>query len=197
MVLARPYRLLFQEGRKRAQHPDGSQARQVTDQPGESRQPWWSPNGSTLALSADHGIGAFAVKLLAVDGSGTRLLANHGTTSSRFGARTEIGSRFRHVSTSRTAGSTSWERMAPTRSRSTSPTASTMCIRPGPRTGAVLCSHRAKERKARSVLSIWLDVRRVAFATPPEERVSRGGMARTRRGYRERQERSSWRRSQS
>jgi len=64
--------------------PDGSQARQVTDQPGESRQPWWSPNGSTLALSADHGTGAFALELLAVDGSGTRLLANHGTYEQPF-----------------------------------------------------------------------------------------------------------------
>jgi TolB protein len=125
-------------------HPDGSQARQVTDQPGESRQPWWSPNGSTLALSADHGTGTFAVELLAVDGSGIRLLADHGTYEQPFGARTEIGSRFRLVSTSGTAGSTSWERTVPTCGRSTSPRASTMCIRRGLRTGAVLCSHRGK-----------------------------------------------------
>jgi TolB protein len=65
-------------------HPDGSQARQVTDQPGETRQPWWSPSGSTLALSADHRTGTFAVELLAVDGSGTRLLANHGTYEQPF-----------------------------------------------------------------------------------------------------------------
>jgi len=64
--------------------PDGSQARQVTDQPGESRQAWCSPNGSSLALSADHGTGAFAVELLAVEGSGTRPLANRGTYEQPF-----------------------------------------------------------------------------------------------------------------
>ena len=64
--------------------PDGSQARQVADQPGESRQPWCSPNGSSLALSADHGTGAFAVELLAVEGSGTRPLANRGTYEQPF-----------------------------------------------------------------------------------------------------------------
>jgi len=32
--------------------PDGTQPTQITDQPGESRQPWWSPDG-TLAFSAD------------------------------------------------------------------------------------------------------------------------------------------------
>ena len=49
--------------------PDGSGARQVTDRPGESRQPWWSPDGSTLALSADDGTGVFQVWLMRADGS--------------------------------------------------------------------------------------------------------------------------------
>ena len=35
--------------------PDGSDRQQVTNRPGESRQPWWSPDGTTLAFSADNG----------------------------------------------------------------------------------------------------------------------------------------------
>jgi hypothetical protein len=53
-------------------HPDGSQSHRVTDQPGTSRQPWWSPDGGTLALSADRGTAAFAAWLLAADGSNAR-----------------------------------------------------------------------------------------------------------------------------
>jgi Tol biopolymer transport system component len=41
--------------------PDGSHAQQVTDQPGQSRQPWWSPDGDTLAISCDRGTGKFAI----------------------------------------------------------------------------------------------------------------------------------------
>lgn len=52
--------------------PDGSGARQITDQPGESRQPWWSPDGATLAIAADRGTGTFAVWLLNSDGSNAR-----------------------------------------------------------------------------------------------------------------------------
>src|SRR5581483_6214411 len=47
--------------------PDGTDARQITHRPGESRQPWWSPDGSTLALSADNGTGAFQIWLSAED----------------------------------------------------------------------------------------------------------------------------------
>jgi TolB protein len=38
---------------------DGSYRQQVTNRPGESRQPWWSPDGTTLAFSADAGTGRF------------------------------------------------------------------------------------------------------------------------------------------
>jgi Tol biopolymer transport system component len=58
--------------------PDGSQARQVTDWPGESRQPWWSPDGATLALSADGGTGTSQVWLTASDGSGARAITSRG-----------------------------------------------------------------------------------------------------------------------
>jgi Tol biopolymer transport system component len=59
--------------------PDGSDARQVTDQPGESRQPWWSPDGNTLAFSADRGTGIFQVWLLVLEGSSARRITNLGT----------------------------------------------------------------------------------------------------------------------
>ena len=52
--------------------PDGSAAKQITDRPGESRQPWWSPDGGTLALSADNGTGAFQIWLSAADGANAR-----------------------------------------------------------------------------------------------------------------------------
>ena len=59
-------------------HPDGSDARQVTDRLGESRQPWWSPDGTTLALSADGGSGAFQVLLAGEDGSRARSVTTRG-----------------------------------------------------------------------------------------------------------------------
>jgi Tol biopolymer transport system component len=58
--------------------PDGSEARQVTDQPGESRQPWWSPDGRTLAFSADRATGAFGIWLLTSDGSNARPITSRG-----------------------------------------------------------------------------------------------------------------------
>jgi Tol biopolymer transport system component len=64
--------------------PDGSSARQVTDQPGESRQPWWSPDGGTLAISADRGIGAFQIWLLVADGSNARPITNQGSFEQPF-----------------------------------------------------------------------------------------------------------------
>jgi TolB protein len=65
-------------------HPDGSEARQITDQPGESRQPWRSPDGGTLALSADRGTGAFQVWLSAPDGSNARPITSRGTYQQPF-----------------------------------------------------------------------------------------------------------------
>ena len=63
---------------------DGSQLRQVTDQPGESRQPWWSPDGNTLAFSADHGSGAFAVWLADADGLAQRAITRQGSFEQPF-----------------------------------------------------------------------------------------------------------------
>ncbi|HMJ27664.1 MAG TPA: hypothetical protein VK512_02985 [Xanthobacteraceae bacterium] len=64
--------------------PDGSQPRQITDQPGESRQPWWSPDGATLAFSANHGTGAFAVWLANADGSEMRAITRRGSFEQPF-----------------------------------------------------------------------------------------------------------------
>jgi Tol biopolymer transport system component len=64
--------------------PDGSNARQITNQPGESRQPWWSPDGETLALAADRGSGTFGLWLLAADGSHPRQITRHGTFQQPF-----------------------------------------------------------------------------------------------------------------
>src|SRR5262249_54943496 len=65
-------------------HPDGSPPRQVTNRPGESRQPWWSPDGATLAFCADEGSGAFRVWLMAADGSGARAITKAGTWQQPF-----------------------------------------------------------------------------------------------------------------
>src|SRR5471032_1255716 len=64
--------------------PDGSQARQITNQAGESRQPWWSPDGQTLALSADHGTGRFQVWLMNADGSDSRAITTAGSYEQPF-----------------------------------------------------------------------------------------------------------------
>jgi len=64
--------------------PDGSDARQVTDRPGESRQPWWSPDGRTLALSADDSTGAFQVWLMGADGSDARAITTRGNWQQPF-----------------------------------------------------------------------------------------------------------------
>jgi Tol biopolymer transport system component len=54
--------------------PDGSDRQQVTNRPGESRQPWWSPDGATLAFSADNGTARFQVRLAAANGADQRVL---------------------------------------------------------------------------------------------------------------------------
>jgi Tol biopolymer transport system component len=41
--------------------PDGSRTSRITDQPGESRQPWWSPDGAKIVFAADKGSGVFDV----------------------------------------------------------------------------------------------------------------------------------------
>lgn len=78
--------------------PDGTQARQITNQAGESRQPWWSPDGRTLALSADHGSGNFQVWLMNEDGSGSRAITAAGSCEQPFwspdGQRIAISAKF-------------------------------------------------------------------------------------------------------
>ena len=58
--------------------PDGSELRQITNQPGESRQPWWSPDGRMLALSADHGSGSFQIWVLTPEGTSGRCITRDG-----------------------------------------------------------------------------------------------------------------------
>ncbi len=64
--------------------PDGTEARQITNRPGESRQPWWSQDGSMLALSADNGTGAFQLWLSAEDGSNARTITREGNWQQPF-----------------------------------------------------------------------------------------------------------------
>ena len=64
--------------------PDGSQARATTNRPGACRQPWWSPDGSTLAFSADGGTHAFQIWLVAADGSNLRPITQQGSSMQPF-----------------------------------------------------------------------------------------------------------------
>jgi TolB protein len=64
--------------------PDGSDPRQITNLPGESRQPWWSPDGNTLAFSADNGTRRFKVWLAAANGANGRALIGAGNWQQPF-----------------------------------------------------------------------------------------------------------------
>jgi len=64
--------------------PDGSDRQQVTNRPGESRQPWWSPDGTTLAFSADNGTERFQVRLSAANGADGRALTRTGNWQQPF-----------------------------------------------------------------------------------------------------------------
>ena len=63
---------------------DGSDRRQVTNRPGESRQPWWSPDGTTLAFSADAGTGRFRLSLASASGADERMLTSTGNWQQPF-----------------------------------------------------------------------------------------------------------------
>lgn len=63
---------------------DGTEARQITNRPGESRQPWWSPDGRTLANSADNGTAEFQLWLAAEDGSNARAITTQGNWQQPF-----------------------------------------------------------------------------------------------------------------
>jgi TolB protein len=65
-------------------HPDGTEPRQITNRPGESRQPWWSPDGRTLAYSADDDAGEFQLWLAAEDGSNARTITKQGNWQQPF-----------------------------------------------------------------------------------------------------------------
>ena len=64
--------------------PDGSDRQQITNRPGESRQPWWSPDGTTLAFSADNGTERFQVRLSAANGADGRALTRTGNWQQPF-----------------------------------------------------------------------------------------------------------------
>ncbi len=59
--------------------PDATDRRQITNLAGESRQPWWSPDGATLAFSADNGTRRFQLWLAAADGTSRRALTTSGS----------------------------------------------------------------------------------------------------------------------
>jgi Tol biopolymer transport system component len=63
---------------------DGTQSEQITDQRGESRQPWWSPDGTTVAFSADCGSGTFTVWLSNAAGALMRAVTRNGSFEQPF-----------------------------------------------------------------------------------------------------------------
>lgn len=65
---------------------DGSGPQQVTNAPGESRQPWWSPNGKTLAFSANHATDKYSIYLSDANGSNVRKITDSGTYEQPFWA---------------------------------------------------------------------------------------------------------------
>jgi Tol biopolymer transport system component len=69
-------------------NPDDSQPQQITNQVGESRQPWWSPDGDALAISCDRGTGKFEIWLSHPDGSTLNRLRATEIARSPFGALT-------------------------------------------------------------------------------------------------------------
>lgn len=64
--------------------PDGSDRQQITNRPGESRQPWWSPDGTTLAFSADEGTKRFQLYLASANGADARTLTETGNWQQPF-----------------------------------------------------------------------------------------------------------------
>jgi Tol biopolymer transport system component len=88
MVGGRPHRVLLKKGGNAINvwtvRPDGSELRQITNQPGESRQPWWSWDGRMLALSADRGSRSFQIWVLMPDGTGGRCITRDGNYQQPF-----------------------------------------------------------------------------------------------------------------
>jgi Tol biopolymer transport system component len=58
--------------------PDGSDRTQITDRAGESRQPWWSPDGMRIAYSANAGAGSFELWTCDAKGESTVRISNGG-----------------------------------------------------------------------------------------------------------------------
>jgi len=58
--------------------PDGSNERQVTNGAGESRQPWWSPDGTRMAYSANAGTRTFNIWTCGPDGQHAVPITSHG-----------------------------------------------------------------------------------------------------------------------
>jgi Tol biopolymer transport system component len=65
---------------------DGSGAKQLTNSPGESRQPWWSADGSTLAFSANHAMDRYSIYLSDAESCGFRKLTDDGSYAQPFWA---------------------------------------------------------------------------------------------------------------
>ena len=78
--------------------PDGSELRQITNRPGECRQPWWSPDGATLAFSANDASERFQLWLSGGDGSGGHALTTAGDWQQPFwspdGRRLAVSAKF-------------------------------------------------------------------------------------------------------
>jgi TolB protein len=65
---------------------DGLGAKQLTNSPGESREPCWSPDGSTLAFAANHATDTYAIFLADAQSCGFRRITDDGTYAQPFWA---------------------------------------------------------------------------------------------------------------
>lgn len=65
-------------------NPDGTGSRQITDWPGEARQPWWSAAGNQLAFSANRGNAGYSIWISEPDGSDARQVTQTGNCEQPF-----------------------------------------------------------------------------------------------------------------